>query len=149
VAKNTEKRLGLVSEKIFEQIKSNDAKVKSAINTMKSKGDTTNHPRSQAIRERLQNMDYGEMRSVINSDDHVAGIFLSDPTMIYHIDEKQQAVIRDGLLNKHDPEAYKMKKSQNSYFEAYEAMLSNTTNLIEMMASTDDVSKVEGMRFEI
>jgi hypothetical protein len=89
LAKDAEKRLQVISGKIFEQIKSNDVTGKSAVADMKAKGDTSNHSRSQAIRERLQNMEYAELQTVLNNDEHVAGVWLQDPVMLYNLDDKQ------------------------------------------------------------
>ncbi|WP_293750335.1 hypothetical protein [uncultured Paraglaciecola sp.] len=149
LAKDAERRLLSVGEKVFQTIKDNGVKVDSAFTTMKSKGETSDHPRSQAIRERLQNMEYGELRETLSSNEHVAGIFLSDPKMLYSLDDKQHSVVRDGLLSKHHPEAYEAMKSQDFYFKAYEAVLGNTQDLVNIIASKEDVKKAESMRFEV
>ena len=88
LAKDAEKRLQVISGKLYEQIKSNDETVKSAVADLKAKGDTSNHPRSQAIRERLQNMEYSELQAALNNDEHVAGGG-QDPVMLYNLDDKQ------------------------------------------------------------
>jgi hypothetical protein len=149
LAKDAEKRLQVISGKIFEQIKSNDVTGKSAIADMKAKGDTSNHPRSKAIREHLQNIEYAELQTVLNNNDHVVGVWLQDPVMLYNLDDKQQAAIREGPLNKQNPDTYAIKQSRDHYIKAYEALLTNTQNLSQIMASKDDVDHVNAMRVDI
>ena len=148
VAKNTEKRLGVVSEQIFKQITANQDKVSLAYQDMQSHGETSNHPRSQAIRSRLQGMKYADLITALESDKHTAGIFLSDPEMLYDLDAKQQASIRSALLSKSHPEAHRASQSHDNLFTAYESLLTNTKKVSDMMANPEDVEAVKKMRVE-
>ena len=115
---------------------------------MKEKGLTSNHQRSQAVRERLQDMDYVDLLETIKSDQHVAGIFLGDPKMIYDISSEQHEAIRHGLLSEHHPEAHTAMKSQDGYFKAYEALVTNTQTLADTMVIEEDAEKAASMRVE-
>jgi hypothetical protein len=85
----------------------------------------------------------------LNNDDHVAGIFLSDPTIIYNLDDKKQAVIRIGVFSKHNPAAYDAQQSQDHCLKSYEAILTNTQNITQMMAAPNEVTTAEEVRVEI
>jgi len=148
VAKDTEKRLSVVSEQIFKQITANQEKVSMAYNDMQAKGETSNHPRSQAIRSRLQNMKYADLKTALESDDSVCGVFLSDPEMLYDLDAKQQASLRSSLLSKSHPEAYRASQSHDNLFHAYESLMTNTKKVSHMMANPEEVAKVKAMRVE-
>jgi len=148
VAKDTTKRLDAISNRIYAQIAANDTHVKAAYDAMKEKGLTSNHQRSQAVRERLQDMDYVDLLETIKSDQHVAGIFLGDPKMIYDISSEQHEAIRHGLLSEHHPEAHTAMKSQDGYFKAYEALVINTQTLADTMVIEEDAKKAASMRVE-
>jgi len=115
---------------------------------MKAKGETSNHPRSQAMRSRLQNMKYAELKLALESDAHTAGIFLSATAMLYDLDSKQQASVRSSLLSKSNPEAYRASQSHDNLFTAYEALLTNTKKISDMMANPEDLEAVKKMRVE-
>jgi len=148
VAVDTTKRLDAISNKIYAQITANDTYVKAAFAAMKEKGSTSNHPRSQAVRERLQDMDYVDLLETVKSDSHVAGIFLDDPKMIYSISSEQHEAIRHSLLSDHHPEAHAAMTSQDGYFKAYEALVINTQTLANTMVIKEDAEEAAALRVE-
>jgi len=148
IAKNTQKRLSVVSESIFKQIVVNNDKVALAYTDMEAKGATSNHPRSQAIRSRLQGMKYADLKTALENDEHTAGIWLSDPTVLYDLDDKQQASLRSALLSKSHPEAHRAAQSHDNLFTAYTSLLTNTKKVSDMMANPQSVEEVKKMRVE-
>jgi len=146
VEKDTTKRLHAVSEAIFKQITTNNDTVDAAYRDIEAYGSTSNHPRSQAIRSRLQNMKYADLKVALESDQGVAQVFMSDPAMIYDLDDKQQKALRSSLLGKFKPDAARALASHDNLFTGYESLLTNTQKLSNMMVDKEELEKVDAMR---
>jgi hypothetical protein len=76
-------------------------------------------------------------------------LFFGPALFFYNLDDKKQAVIRNGLLSKHNPAAYDAQQSQDHCLKSYEAILTNTQNITQMMAAPNEVTTAEEVRVEI
>ena len=146
VAKDTEKRLNVISEGIFKQIVSNDAKVKSAYSALGQMEASSDYPKNDAIRKRLQKLDYQQLQKVVMEDAKVAGIFASDSEILYDLTSEQQQLVRRNLLEKYQPDAHRADLSSPGMWKAYESLLSNTVALSKKMCCPEEAEKVKKMR---